>query len=304
MELLQKAILQTLIYADIFDYPLVSQELYRFLITDEALSYSYFRKALSRIVANDERINTNKGFYFLKGREKTVKLREKRKLGSEDKEKIAGRVADWFKLIPWVKIIGITGALAMENADEGDDVDLLIVTTRNRLWLTRFFLILLTELTGVRRRPQDKSASWRNKICLNIFLDEDHLEMPRKQRNIYIAHEVCQVKLLWERNSTYQKFLWENRWVSKFLPNFLDTKILRYKDIKIKKQKSLSIVMSRYLNIFLNFLEKVVYKIQLSYMRSRKTSEKTEQYRAFFHPDDCTSWVLKRYNQKLSKLNF
>ena len=92
--------------------------------------------------------------------------------------------------------------------------------------------------------------------------------------------------------------------VSKFLPNFLDTKILRYKDIKIKKQKSLSIVMSRYLNIFLNFLEKVVYKIQLSYMRSRKTSEKTEQYRAFFHPDDCTSWVLKRYNHKLSKLNF
>ena len=288
MDQLQKAIFQTLIYADIFDYPLAPRELYKFLITDEALSYSCFRKVLSRINANDKRINANENFYFLKGREEIVKIRGERKKWSQEKLEIAFRVGKRFKLIPWVKMVGITGALAMENSDENDDIDLIIVTAKKRLWLVRFFSVLLTELAGVRRRPQDKSASWRNKICLNMFLGEDHLAVPAKERNLFIAHEVCQVRLVWDKENTYERFLWENRWVKDYLPNAVKMKS------KVKSQKSK--VKSQ--NDLFNFLEKIIYKFQLAYMKPRRTIEKIEESRVLFHPRDCSGWVMREYKRR------
>lgn len=215
---MEKAILRTLAYADVFDYPLTSGELYRFLIVDKNDSYSDFRRALTRIKTNDKRINTNGEYSFLQGRKEIVAVRKQRKAWSASKLKLAEKVAGILRLIPWVKLIGITGALAMNNSKKDDDLDLLIVTSKNRLWLTRLFSVFLVELIGKRRRPGDKKV--KDKICLNMLLDESHLAIPEKERDLFSAHEVCQMKPLWEKERTYQKFLKANQWSQKFLPNW------------------------------------------------------------------------------------
>jgi Rieske Fe-S protein len=43
-----------------------------------------------------------------------------------------------------------------------------------------------------------------------MFLDEDHLSLPQNEQNLFTAHEVCQLKVLWQRNNLYQKFQKEN----------------------------------------------------------------------------------------------
>lgn len=297
MDSLQKAILQTLIYADIFDYCLTSEELYQYLIINKPLTFSAFRKVLSRIIANDGRINTNKSYYFLEGRKATVSLRQKREKWSQEKEKIALRIGGWFKLIPWVKMVGITGALAMANADEDDDIDLIVVTAEKRLWLTRFLAVLFTEILGVRRRPNGKNI--KDKICLNMFLDEEHLAVPEKERNLFTSHEVCQVKLVWDKDYIYKKFLWENRWVVGYLGNALMIEKIKNKNEKIqikniKSRKSLAEIG--------NFFEKAAFKFQLAYMKSRRTIEKTETGRVLFHPEDCMGWVMREYSERLKSL--
>lgn len=234
-------------------------------------------------------IDAESKFYFLKGRQRILSLRRKRKKWSQEKIKIAKKVAERLKLIPSIKLVGITGALAMNNSAKDDDIDFLIVSAKDRLWLTRILALLLIEVTGKRRRQGDMDV--KDKICPNIFLEEEHLSLPGEERNLFIAHEVVQMKALWGRDDIYKKFLWENRWIKKFLPNFLDTKILRYKDIKKKSQKSP--------NIFFNFLERASYKFQLSYMKARITTEKVEPYRAFFHPKDLSGWVLEEYKKRL-----
>ncbi len=40
-------------------------------------------------------------------------------------------------------MIAVTGALAMKNSGAGDDIDVLIVTAPDRVWLTRAFAIAL-----------------------------------------------------------------------------------------------------------------------------------------------------------------
>ncbi|PIS13786.1 hypothetical protein COT65_02390 [Candidatus Shapirobacteria bacterium CG09_land_8_20_14_0_10_47_13] len=215
MSQISKAILRTIAYADIFDYPLRQSEIWRFLISKIQIPKSKFQKNLDLLslqVANQNDV------YFLKGREKIVALRQKREEWSRPKMTIARRVAGRLKLIPTVKMVAVTGALAMNNADRNDDIDLLIVTGRNRLWLTRLLTIFLVELVAKRRRPNDKVVA--NKICLNMFLDEDCLAVPQNEQDLFSAHEVCQLRLLWDKNNCYQKFIKANLWSQKFLANW------------------------------------------------------------------------------------
>lgn len=208
MNQVSKAILRTIAYADIFDYPLTGPEIRKFLISE----------APQKIPDLLQGVAQTNGLYFLKGREKTVAIRRKREQWSREKMKIAQRVTGWLKLIPTIKMVAVTGALAMNNADRNDDIDLLIVTSRNRLWLTRLLTVLLVELVSSRRHPGDKVVT--DKICLNMFLDEDYLAVPKKERDLFSGHEVCQLKPLWDKDHCYQKFSEANLWSKKFLANW------------------------------------------------------------------------------------
>ena len=213
MTQLQKAILQTLAYADVFGYPLTPQEIRRWLIKLKTQN-----SKLKITIQNSKFIQEKKGFYFLGGKEKLVGLRKKRERWSQEKWLLAKKVARWLRLIPWVKMVAVTGNLAMNNSNQDDDIDFLIVPVKDRLWLTRFLTVFLVELVANRRRPGDREI--KDKICLNMFLDENHLKIPLQEQNLFTAHEVCQIKLLWERSNTYQKFLKANLWSQKFLPNW------------------------------------------------------------------------------------
>jgi len=211
---LKKAVLSTLAYADIFDYPLKKEEIWRFLLSDIRYQILDVSKGLKELPEVSQKNN----FYFLKEREHLVLLRKKRERWSRKKLKIAKQVARCLKLIPTIKMVAVTGALAMENSNENDDIDLLIITSKSRLWLTRFLTVILLELVANRRHPADKEV--KDKICLNMFLDEGHLEVPKKEQDLFSAHEVCQLKVLWDKNVIYQKFLKANLWSKKYLANW------------------------------------------------------------------------------------
>jgi hypothetical protein len=219
MNELQKAVLKTLAYADVFAYPLTLEEIHLFLITPSGKAY--FLKEIEKELTSSELhflIESQKNYFFLKNRQEIISLRQERDFYSSQKLKIAKRAAGWLKLIPFIKMVGITGNLAMKNADEDDDIDLLIITGQKRLWLTRLLTIFLTELVSKRRRPEDKEV--KDKICLNMFLDEEHLTLPQNEQNLFTAHEIYQLKILWQKENIYQKFLKENQWCKKFLPNW------------------------------------------------------------------------------------
>jgi hypothetical protein len=213
---MEKAILRTLAYADVFNYPLNKEEVWCWLISNGKLKTQNLK--LKTTTQKSKLVQYKNGFYFLRDREKIVILRRKKEQYSASKIKLAGKIAGILRLIPWVKLVGVTGALAMRNADKEDDIDLLIITTRNRLWLTRLLAVFLMELMGKRRRPDEKKV--KDKICLNMFLDENHLALPRKERDLFSAHEVLQMKPLWQRGRTHQRFLRANRWSQEFLPNW------------------------------------------------------------------------------------
>lgn len=287
---MERAILRTLCYHDIFDYPLLSSEVWRFLITRRKTKERDIQKTLRLMKADRKQIEANRDCYYLRGRKEIVSLRKRREKYSRKKLLIAKKVAKFLRWVPAIKMIGMTGAVSIGNAEKNDDIDLLIITSSGRLWLTRILAVLLMEVLGKRRRPTDKKVA--DKICLNIFLDENHLKMPKGKRNLFVAHEIEQMKVLYQKDNVYQKFLKENRWVRRYLANSVNTRqVTRDK----KKEK-------RILLHLLDFFEKFAYRLQLKYMKSKMTKEQVSLHFAFFHPEDVGERVMRKYRQKYEKI--
>ena len=231
----------------------------------------------------------DKALFFLKGRDFLMGQRQKREKIAREKLILARTVAERLKIIPTVKLVGLTGRLAMRNVDPEDDIDLLIITASSRLWLTRLLAVALLECLGKRRRPQDQDV--KNKICLNMFLDEDQLALPSQERNLYTAHEVVQMKPLWGKDQTHNRFLKANQWVKQYLANALGNSP-RAKEAQTKKGITRGPI---------NLLETLARRFQLSYMSRRRTTEVATPHRALFHPQSAQDWVLKEYRRRLSK---
>ncbi len=293
---LDRAILETLIYSDIFDYPLRLGEIGKWLIKCKVQSAK-----CKAAVENLKLIKEKNGFCFLKGKDKIVDLREEREKFSREKLKISQKIARFLKFIPSVKLVGITGALAMGNGKKDDDIDIFIITSSGLLWTTRFLTTLLVEFTGQRRHPQDENVN--NKVCLNMFVDAKHMEIPKKERDLFSAHEVLQMKPLFDRNSSYQKFLTANQWVKKYLPNaYKEITLARSdKDTSDMAKQRLRLLgwWRKQINIFRLF-ESFLKKFQLWYMRKHRTSEVIKDGIIRFHPHDAREWVMKKYKSSLN----
>jgi hypothetical protein len=107
--------------------------------------------------------------------------------------------------LPFVRMVAVTGALAMDNIAD-DDIDYMVVTEPGRLWLCRALVVGLVRTAALRG----------TQLCPNYFVSERALEL--SERNLFTAHEVVQMVPLTGLD-TYHRFRTVNRWTETFLPN-------------------------------------------------------------------------------------
>lgn len=289
---MEKSILKTLIYYDIFNFPLKAWEIHKWLIGTEA-SLKQIEKTL-RKMDKELRIKNQGDYWFLSNRKGLVKDRIEKGRISKQHFRIAKNVSLLFKLIPWVKLVGVSGSLSMMGSSKKDDIDLFIVTSKNRIWISRFFLIFLTSLTGLRRKRREKVLSANGKICINLILEEDNLD--QRKKNIYLAHEVLQMRPIWQRDEIYSRFLHTNDWAFKYLPNWKSS------IIEIKNQKSKS-KNNNLQNGFVDLLEELAKNFQLKIMGNPDKSERIENGALYFHPEDKGVKILEEYKKRVKEIS-
>ena len=216
------------------------------------------------------------------------KSRFQREKYSKHKLIIAKRVAKLLSKIPTVKFVGITGALAMNNAGKNSDIDLMIITKSNTLWLTRLcvYCILITT-SYILRKPRIKNE--RDALCLNMWLDENDLIWDKADRNLYTAHEIAQIVPLVNKNKTHEKFLWQNKWVLDFWPNAVEISSKQYAVSSMRQ----GILHSTFYILQTTF-EHIAYFIQYQYMKSKISREVVTPTRAIFHPNDWGKMVIDK----------
>lgn len=283
---LKKAVLKTFIYSSLFDFPLTGYEVYYYLIELQA-SQEKVREILSKA----KLVSKKDDYFFLNDNFNLVSKRIERKSASQQKWKIADKASRLLSCIPTIQVIGVTGGLAMNNADKEDDIDFLIIAYPGFLWITRFFSTILLDFFGLRRKPHQKNV--KDLICLNMFLDTKHLGILLQDQNLYLAHEVLQMTPLLNRNHTYEYFLGQNKWVEKFLPNCWNVK---NSDLQLRTFSSHKFTL--FLSALFYPLENFLYILQKKYMEKNMTSEKVNLHHIEFHPGNFKEKILSIYSKK------
>ncbi len=202
---LEQAILQTVAYVDMYDFPLTASEIHRYLIAMPA-KLADVKQALNASRLVNSRLGKKGEYFFLDGRSHIVDIRRQRAQASEQLWPQATYYGRLVSALPYVSMVAVTGSLAVDNIDSNADIDYLIVTDVGRLWLCRAMIILLV-----------RQAARRGIIlCPNYFLSEQALSF--EEHNLYSAHEIVQMVPI-SGLKVYNRLLEANRWVSTFLPN-------------------------------------------------------------------------------------
>ncbi len=279
----KNAVLATIIYSDIFQYPLTQKEIWRFLHAENAIPKN---KVIHFLHQKGNGIVKRKGFYMLEGKEDFGEKRQKGIAINKRKYKKAQKVARVLAKIPTICFIGISGSVSMANATEKEDIDLFFITKKHTLWLTRLIITLLLDSKGWRRKRLDTDVE--DKICVNMLMDESKLAFSKEHQNIYIAHELLQVKSLFDRGGYYKKLLQKNIWGKHLLFNGFP-----------------AIRHSFYFNIPWTFLllpfEVGSHIIQQWYMKDHTKHEILTDTLLAFHPTSYERIILRKYRKGLEK---
>ncbi|MCX7851419.1 MAG: hypothetical protein N2383_01420 [Caldilineales bacterium] len=202
--ILAQAILRTVAYADVFDYPPTVAEVHRYLEVPATLAQVETclhdgLLASGRLVAHD-------GYLTLPGRETIVAVRREREARARLLWPRALAYGRWLAAVPFVRMVALTGSLAVNNPDERSDLDYLLITASGRLWLCRAMVILLVRWAAHRG----------DTICPNYLLSEQALALA--PQDYFVARELTQLVPLYGL-AVYHRLRRVNAWTATFLPN-------------------------------------------------------------------------------------
>jgi hypothetical protein len=206
MNSLEDAILRTILYADVFHFPLTLSEIHHFLIATTPASL----RAVEETMMRSERLQCLlvcvDGYFMRVGREALAQTRQAREAASQALWGNAVTYGRWLGRLPFVRMVALTGSLAVHNAVDDDDIDYIIVTAEGRVWMTRALAIVVVRLARLRGVL----------LCPNYVLAESALKQTR--HDIFMAHEIAQMIPLYGHD-VYIAMRQANVWVADQLPN-------------------------------------------------------------------------------------
>ena len=159
---IEQAVVVTMAYADLFDYPPTREELHRYLV-GTAAAPAEVDAAIARLIGRH--LEQRDNYLCINGREEIFEIRTRRHRASPPRWTAARRYARALSRWPFVRMVAVCGSLAMDNVDE-DGTSMSSVSP------------LLGGSGGDRRRPcscvggQDspvsacaRTTSCRRKVC-------------------------------------------------------------------------------------------------------------------------------------------
>jgi hypothetical protein len=199
------AIVRSVIYASLFDYPLSPDQLHQTLLESrqdlsEILSTFASSKSLQAV------IEFRDGFFFPAGRDRLVDERRRREARSRTFLARHRRFLALVCAMPYTRLVALSGSIAHMNLECDGDLDLFIVTRQGHVWSVTVAILLLAKLMRCRRT-----------VCANFVIDDSHLWL--EQQELFTANQVIHLKPL-VGETTFREMLAANPFIARLYPNF------------------------------------------------------------------------------------
>ncbi|MBD3245230.1 MAG: hypothetical protein GF335_04525 [Candidatus Moranbacteria bacterium] len=226
------------------------------------------------------------------------------KKNSFSKIKIARKICRILKYLPFIKLIGINGTVALGNARKKSDIDFFVICKDKRIWTTRLLMIIILEILD-RRKKKGKN---KDRICLNSFANFKNLEFRYQDR--YSALELLAMLNIIDRDNCYTKLVKENLpWIKKYFAiNDLEVILNKNSLLSFNLQKPFIFRAADFLfglKIF-NFIEQAARLFQEKRIKKKAAKLKKGQVywsddALIFHPKPKSRLYQKKFLKRLKK---
>lgn len=287
-------ILKTLLYYDIWSFPLTDRELFLFLPVN-SMTFEQFKERLES-ACEDKRIERSGLYFYASGQSRSV---VQDRLQREDHARHLWRIARLathvIKRFPFVRGVFVSGDLSKNSTNARSDIDFFIVTEPGRLWIARWLLILFKKTFLFNRKKY---------FCLNSFIAADSLSFD--ERNIYTATEMATLKPVYNEYLLHSIFS-ANTWIQHYFPNFCLTKTYPVAERQSKLQRMLELPFKMMnadkLDTFLMRQMETIWRRRYPEFsredRARLFRCTKSESRAY--PGDFQRKILAQYEQRLSR---
>ncbi|GEM_PF-1982766 len=199
------AVVRAVVYADLFDFPIHIDELWRQLPMHTA-SMSDVAHAVDEDAFVTQRVQREGDLIFLRGREHLVQHRRQQEL---DTDELVDQHLDVLRILsrlPWIRMVAFSGGTSRKNSIGHDDIDLFIVTARRRAWAVYALMVVVSRAMGCR-----------DVLCANYLVDVDNVSVPDRG-DLFTGHEMMALRPLVGEN-VLRHVCAKNPWVNEILPN-------------------------------------------------------------------------------------
>lgn len=288
-------VIKTLLYFDIFNYPLTKEELLFFNPSKYTSSNVDTELILSHLLS-EKLIYKFGHFYSIQNEPAHVTRRLTGNNLASQKLKTAQKISKFISWFPYVRAVMLSGSISKGYMDKNSDIDFFIITAPGRLWVTRTLLVAFKRIFLLN--------SHKN-FCVNYFIDHNNLEI--EEKNLFTAIESITLiptygeKLYWD-------FWTANAWTLRYFPNSAprDTEAIKDGKSLIKKvgEKLLNNGFGTRLDQYFMQLTLKRWKSLFGKEYSKKDFEiafKTKKYASKNHPRFYQKKILDAYQNKIAQ---
>lgn len=201
-----RAIMHTLLYFEIFSYPLTAEEARRFSNCPGATSEEVFEKLQSLV--RQGLVFQFEHFYQTQDNPAWVRRRLDCNRRADALLPIARRMARLIGGFPYIRGVFVSGSLSKHCMSPDSDLDFFLVTEPGRLWLARTLLVFFKKIFLLNSHKY---------FCVNYFVDTTHLEI--EEKNLFTSTEIVTLLPMYGQE-WYLAFCSANRWAWEQYPNF------------------------------------------------------------------------------------
>lgn len=291
---LEQKVIRTLIYYDIFNYPLKAKEVFRFLGMN-SVSEKDVEITLNAL-SDQGYIYRFKEFYSLQPKEANIVRRLNGNTQAQQSLPTAKKIALLIAKFPFTRAVMASGSLSKDYMDENSDFDFFIVTAENRLWICRMLLAMY------KRVFLNNSHKF---FCANYFVDTKHMEI--EEKNLFTATELASVIPLYGCEYYHQLQDINHKWLLNYFPNFKRRSCEDVPNAQIGTSKK---IVETMINVFFgNLVEKLIMGIagkrwkklyEKKYeQQDFKVAFKTEKHASKNHPRNYQRKVMDLFEQKI-----
>lgn len=282
--------LKTILYFSIFHYPITLEEISDFSISKNK---NKIESELNELIAQ-KIIYKLENFYSA---DNDIESLEKRKIGNQMAVNAlikAKQKAEFIAKFPFVEAVGISGSLSKGYFDEDSDIDFFVISTPNKIWICRTFLMLYKKIFLLNSRKF---------FCINYFMASDNLEISEKNR--FTATEIKTLIPLQGREP-FETFYKKNEWVFDVLGAYTPPLENIKNTSKPKIIKGIEWILdTRFGAVLDNFFRKMTvsfWKIKFKKMNDDdfKIALKSTKAISKHHPLNFQKKVINALNEKYS----